>query len=231
METKKDEKSDVKPEKKKRFMCLIRGFVTLLPIVLFVLFLVWTYSLIKDSVSWLGALIIAHIDYQIPVWVVNVLSFFVLLFLVWLVGFLMDEKILGDKLRGILHPIIKKIPILNYLVKVTNQVFQTLSKKNSLKETVLLRLGPLYLVGFITAEHPKKLEEDLKNPNLVSAFFATSPNPANGLTVAIDKDYLIHSTMDTAEGMTYIISMGTATESTDPENEEQIGKNPQSPLT
>ena len=125
----KDEKPGVESEKKKRFKRFILGLVTILPIALFVGFLIWAYSLIKYSVSWIGSLIIGYVD--LPVWVVNVLSFFVLLFLIWLVGFLMDEKILGDKLRGIFHPIIEKIPILNYLVKITNQVFHTLSRTNS----------------------------------------------------------------------------------------------------
>ena len=220
----KDEKPGAESEKKKRFKRFILGLVTILPIALFVGFLIWAYSLIKNSVSWIGSLIIGYVD--LPVWVVNVLSFFVLLFLIWFVGFLMDEKILGDKLREIFHPIIEKIPILNYLVKITNQIFNTLSKKNSLKETVLLPFGPIHVVGFVTSEHPEKLEKDLGNPNLVSVFVPTTPNPTNGILGVADKNKLKHSEMSIPEGVSFVISMGTAVESTNDENKEQIGETP-----
>ena len=220
----KDGKLDVEPEKKKRFKRLIRGFVTLLPIVLFVVILVWLWSVIKYSVSWIGDLIIGYIDYEIPVWVVHVVSFFVLLFLIWFVGFLMDENILGDKLRNLFRPIIKRIPVLNYLFKVTNQVFDTLTKTNSLKETVILKCGPLNLVGFITSRHPKSLEKDLNNPNLVSVFFPTTPNPTNGILAAVDEKDLMPSEMNIPDGVSFVISMGTAVESNF--EKEDIGETP-----
>ena len=56
--------------KKKKLKNLTRGFVTVLPIVLFILILRWIFSWIVSSVSWLGALISENIVYEIPDYVI-----------------------------------------------------------------------------------------------------------------------------------------------------------------
>ena len=106
--------------KNKKFKNLTRGFVTILPVVLFILILRWIFSLIMSSVSWLVALILEIINYEIPSYLINIISFILLVFIVWLVGVIMNEKHLGRKLGEWFRPLVSKVPLLSTLFKITN---------------------------------------------------------------------------------------------------------------
>lgn len=197
--------------KKKKLNNLMRGFVTLLPVVLFILILRWIFSLIISSVSWLGALIFQNISYEIPIHVINIISFVLLVLLVWLVGIVMNEKHLGRKLGEWFTPLVSKVPLLSTLFKITNQVTHTLQNTNSFRETVLLKFPTdyTYSVGFITGEDVSLFEGASKESHLVSVFVPTTPNPTNGYLVLVDPDRLIKTTCPVSIAVSFIISMGT----------------------
>ena len=200
--------------KKKKLKNLTRGFVTVLPIVLFILILRWIFSWIVSSVSWLGALISENIVYEIPDYVINIISFVLLVFLVWLVGVIMNEKHLGHRLKKWFTPLVSKVPLLSTLFKITNQVTHTLQNTNSFRETVLLRFPTdyTYSVGFITGEDVSLFEGASKESHLVSVFVPTTPNPTNGYLVLVDPDRLIKTTCPVSTAVSFIISMGTTQE-------------------
>ncbi len=197
--------------KNKKFKNLIRGFVTVLPVILFIVIIKWLFSLMMSSVSWIGDLISKNFVHEIPSYVINIISFVVLVFLVWLVGVIMNEKHLGKKLKQWFAPLVSKVPLLSSLFKITNQVTHTLQNTNSFRETVLLKFPTeyTYSVGFITGEHPKLVEHFLKNSNLVTVFVPTTPNPTNGYLIVVDSKELIHTDIPVSVAVSYIISMGT----------------------
>lgn len=197
--------------KTKKLKNLTRGFVTILPVVLFILILRWIFSLIMSSVSWLGALILDIINYEIPSYLINIISFILLVFIVWLVGVIMNEKHLGRKLGEWFRPLISKVPLLSTLFKITNQVTHTLQNTNSFRETVLLKFPTdyTYSVGFITGEDISLFEDASKENHLVSVFVPTTPNPTNGYLVLVDPDRLIKTTCPVSTAVSFIISMGT----------------------
>lgn len=197
--------------KTKKFKNLTRGFVTVLPVVLFILILRWVFSLIMSSVSWFGALVFQYINYEIPSYGVNIISFVLLVFLVWLVGVIMNEKHLGRKLGEWFTPLVSKVPLLSTLFKITNQVTHTLQNTNSFRETVLLKFPTdyTYSVGFITSENVSLFEGASNEENLVSVFVPTTPNPTNGYLVLVDPKNLIRTSCPVSVAVSFIISMGT----------------------
>ena len=197
--------------KKKKLKNLTRGFVTLLPVVLFILILRWIFSLIMSSVSWIGTLISGAIAYEIPVYLINIISFILLVLFVWLVGVIMNEKHLGRKLKQWFTPLVSKVPLLSTLFKITNQVTHTLQNTNSFRETVLLRFPTSYTysIGFITGEHPELIEHAVGNSDFVTVFVPTTPNPTNGYLIVVDKKDLIRTDIPVSVAVSYVISMGT----------------------
>lgn len=197
--------------KKQKLKNLTRGFVTLLPIVLFILILRWIFSLLMSSVSWLGTLISENISYEIPTYLIDIISFVLLVLLVWIVGIIMNEKHLGRKLKQWFSPFVSKVPLLSTLFKITNQVTHTLQNTNSFRETVLLKFPTdyTYSVGFITGEDVSIFESASNEKHLVSVFVPTTPNPTNGYLVLVDPANLTRTSCPVSTAVSFIISMGT----------------------
>ena len=107
----KNEKDD--KSKKKKLKNLTRGFVSLLPIVIFILILKWVYGLIVSSVSWISTIISSQINYTLPTFVLDLLSCLLIVFFIWLVGVIMNEKHLGHRLEKKLRPKLAKVPLLS----------------------------------------------------------------------------------------------------------------------
>jgi len=147
---------------------------------------------------------------QLPPIIVNALGFIILCIIVWFIGFIMNQKKIGKKLKEWFNPIISKIPILNSLSKITNQVTRTLKDTNSFKEVVLVRFpsDQCWSVGFITGENPEIFEGI--EENLVSIFIPTTPNPTNGFLILRNSNDLKRTNVPVATAISFIISMGTA---------------------
>ena len=197
--------------KTKKLKNITRGFVNILPVVFFILILKWVFSMILSSVSWIGTFVFDNLDYEIPTYLVNIISFVLLVFLVWIIGVIMNEKHLGHRLRQWFAPLVAKVPLLSTLFKITNQVTHTLQNTNSFRETVLLKFPTpyTYSIGFITGEHPELIENTIENSNLVTVFVPTTPNPTNGYLIVVDKKDLIHTEIPVSVAVSYVISMGT----------------------
>ena len=159
----------------------------------------------------MGTLISNIIEYEMPTYFVNIISFVVLVLLVWLVGVIMNERHLGSKLKHWFTPFVSRVPLLSTLFKITNQVTHTLQNTNSFRETVVLKFPTpyTYSIGFITGEHPELIENVVGDHNLVTVFVPTTPNPTNGYLVVVDKKDLIRTDMPVTVAVSYVISMGT----------------------
>lgn len=200
---------------KKKLKNLKRGFVALLPIVLFIWILLWIFSLIQSYVSWIGTFISGYISYEIPSFVLTVASCVLLVAFVWLVGVIMNEKHLGHKLKEWITPLILKVPLLSTLFRIINQISHTLQDKDAFRKTVIVEFNGLIFVGFVTLEHPKVFEEVLNKHNLVTVFIPTTPNPTNGFLVMLDKNKVIYTDIPTSDAISFVVTMGTAMLSAD----------------
>jgi uncharacterized membrane protein len=192
---------------------LLTGIITILPIVLFVVIIGWLVNLV---LGWVGRITTLFPEKMwdalgLPEVVVNLLGFIILCALVWLLGFVMNQRKMGKKLKSWFSPIISKVPLLNSLSKITNQVTMTLKDTNSFKEVVVVRFPSetTWSIGFITGENVEVFG-DMVEENLVSVFIPTTPNPTNGFLVLMNIKDLKKTDVPVATAISFIISMGTA---------------------
>lgn len=188
------------------------GIIVLLPLLVFVWLIEWLYKTLYDfstnildmiPMSWISQ------DVSIPIyWHLIVLIAVVVI--IWLMGTIANHYYIGEKLKKIIRPIIKKIPILKTLFRISRQAGDTLTKKGAFKEAVLVEYPTkgVYTIGYITRGNIEPFEEVLSKP-VVSVFFPTAPNTLNGFVQVVEKDKIISSKAETQSTIEFIVSMGT----------------------
>ena len=197
---------------KKKSNNLLTGIVTILPIILFIVIIVWLCDLILGWVGHITSLFPQSMwdALQLPPIIVNALGFIILCGIIWCIGWIMNQQRISKKLKDWFNPVISRIPLLNTLSKITNQVTNTLKDTNSFKEVVLVRFpsDQCWSVGFITGENPEIFEGI--EENLVSIFIPTTPNPTNGFLILRNSNDIKRTNVPVATAISFIISMGTA---------------------
>lgn len=189
---------------------LLTGLGCLFPLVILVI----GFDLI---LGWIGRIteLFPHTVWDtlgLPEFVVNLLVLILLCILVWFLGFMMNQKGIGNKLTNLVSPILLKVPLVSSLFKITRQITVTLKNTNSFKKVLLVRfpIETAWSVAFLTGENPEAFKDSIDEPNLVSVFIPTTPNPTNGYLVLMDpKDY-VETEISVSVAVSFIISMGTA---------------------
>ena len=185
---------------------LKNGFFLFLPLVIFVLILIWIFKLLIGSVSWIIDLLPLSI-HVLPSVALDCISLLILFLVVWIVGVIFNHYYLGKKIKKIFSPIIEKIPLLNSLYRITNQVKSTLENSESFKSVVLIEYPHpgLYSIGFLTND-----ENPANKKDYIVVFIPTAPNPTNGFLQIVHKDKVEKLDIPVSTAITYVISMGTA---------------------
>ncbi len=114
-------------------------------------------------------------------------------------------------IRG-LDVLLSRVPLLNKIystVKQVNEAFTT-SSKSSFKQVVMVeypRKG-LYSIGFLTADDVPEPRAVLGR-QLCGVFIPTTPNPTSGFLIMVPEDEVIRLKMSVADGIKYVISLGS----------------------
>jgi uncharacterized membrane protein len=131
--------------------------------------------------------------------------------LITLVGRLARHYI-GKKLIHLVDVSMLQVPLLNKIygaIKQVNAAFTT-NNKSSFKHVVMIefpRQG-LYSVGFITNEQHQEVQYRTKE-KVVSVFVPTTPNPTTGFLILVSEKQITKLNMTVADGIKFIISLGT----------------------
>jgi uncharacterized membrane protein len=119
---------------------------------------------------------------------------------------------LGQRLIELMDVALLRVPLLNKIygtIKQVNEAFSA-NKKSSFRQVVLVefpRAGQ-YSIGFVTGEQSQEVQ--LKIPEkVVSVFVPTTPNPTSGFLVLVPEHSLTKLNMTVAEGIKFIISLGS----------------------
>ena len=192
----------------------ITGIVTLLPILIFGVILIWLANIVFWWVGKIVALIPSSLlqTLQLPDWIINFIGFLILCLLILCLGFIVNRKHLGQLLRKRIRPIVDKVPLLSSITKVTNQVVITLRDKHSFQKVILVRFprDTTWSVWFITTEEPELFRKLSETTDVVSVFIPTTPNPTSGYLVLMNPKDLREIDVSVADAISFIISMGTA---------------------
>ena len=124
---------------------------------------------------------------------------------------LLTRYYVGKQILEWLDTAMMNVPLLNKFYGTIKQVNEAFSgNKNSFKTVVLVEFPRegMYSVGFITNEQHGEVQEKTQK-NVVAVFIPTTPNPTSGFLVLLPEDKVTKLDMSVADGIKYIVSLGS----------------------
>lgn len=124
---------------------------------------------------------------------------------------LLAQYYIGRRMLEWLDIAMMNVPVVNKFYGAIKQVNDAFSgNKNSFKTVVLVEFPRegMYSVGFITSEQNAEAQRKTKE-KVVSVFIPTTPNPTSGFLVLVPEDKVTKLDMSVAEGIKYIVSLGS----------------------
>jgi len=143
-------------------------------------------------------------------WHWSLLALLLAAVLISIVGVLARYYI-GKRLIEWLDVAMMNVPIMNKFYGAIKQVNEAFSgNKNSFKTVVLVEFPRegMYSVGFITSEQHAEVQQKTKE-KVVAVFIPTTPNPTSGFLVLVPEDKVTKLEMSVADGIKYIVSLGS----------------------
>lgn len=201
---------------------LITGFISLLPTFATLYVIIFAYKFIAGIVQLIvpidlisNILVSIHRDLEniqvIVSFVISLISIFLMLFMVFLVGFGINTFVSKKTLRFI-EGLILKIPLAKSIYASIKQVRDLLFSKNNdaYKKTVLVEYPKrgLYSLALVTKENNKNIENLLGQGEMYNIFIATAPNPTSGFYLIAKKSDCIELNVSVEETFKSIISAG-----------------------
>ena len=194
---------------------LISGVLLLMPFGITLLVMRWLFNALT---AWLrpilkSALIAAQDSPALeatPEWAIGLLvallSIFVLLALVYLVG-AVGQMVLGKRLIALGEALLLKIPLARSIYSATKQVVQatSLSDRSGFHAVVLVEFPRpgAYAMGFSTGQ-----VRTPKGELLEKVFIPTAPNPTTGFFEILSGESVTHLDMSVEDAFKTIISAG-----------------------
>jgi uncharacterized membrane protein len=144
-------------------------------------------------------------------WYWSLVALLLAVFLIGAVG-LLARNYFGQKLIEWVDEGLRRVPLLNKIYRATKQVNDAFSATNKTAfRTVVLVEFPkagTYSIGFITSDQASEVEAKLKQ-KVVCVFVPATPNPTSGFLLIVPTDQVIKLSMSVAEGIKYVISLGS----------------------
>lgn len=194
----------------------LAGLAVLLPAVMTLAIIKWlfgTVASITDLLLFFLPRALIHDDGgKGPVyWYWSLAALLLAILLVALVGQLMRYYI-GKRLMAWFDSVLLRVPLLNKIygaIKQVNEAFTT-NKKTSFKTVVMLEFprAGIYSIGFLTSEQHTEVQARTKE-KVVCVFVPTTPNPTSGFLVLVPEDQVTKLEMTVADGIKYIVSLGS----------------------
>lgn len=203
---------------------LLTGFITILPLVL-------TFYLIQILVSFIGSFfspflkpfVLRVFGSGYSQFFLELISFLILLILLWIVGFVVANLIIGKSLFAFLERVLIRVPLVSGIYTTFKKIteFISPSSQKKFRRVVLVpfpRPGS-YALGFVTGEGTEEIQEKTKE-FLFNIFVPTTPNPTSGFLIFVPKGEVIPLTMSVDDAIKMIISGGISVPKFKKEKEE-----------
>lgn len=203
------------------------GLAIVLPAVISVAVLGWlfgTVANITDSLLIFLPRKLTHHDQGngLMYWYWSLVALLLAVFLIGFVG-LLARNYFGKRLIEWVDSALLKIPLLNKIYGATKQVNDAFSSSNKTAfRTVVLVEFPregVYSMGFITSEQQEEIQMKT-GQKMVCVFIPTTPNPTSGFLVLTPESQVTKLDMSVADGIKYIISLGSIM----PEYSPELGR-------
>ncbi len=144
-------------------------------------------------------------------WYWSLVALGIAVLLISLVGRLARNYV-GRKIIIWSDALMMSIPIFNKVYAAIKQVNEAFSSgsKNSFKTVVMVEFprAGMYSVGFLTSEQQHSAAFKTRE-KIVCVFIPTTPNPTSGFMVLVPEDQVKRLDMSVADGVKYIVSLGS----------------------
>jgi uncharacterized membrane protein len=156
-------------------------------------------------------------------WYWSLVALILAVVLTSLVGVLAGNY-LGQKMIEGVDGTLSRVPFLNKIYGTTKQVNEAFNSgsKNSFKTVVMVEFprAGMYSVGFLTSEVHEELLSRVPE-KVVCVFIPTTPNPTSGFMVLVAETQVTKLDMSVAEGLKFIISLGSISPEHSPLNRQK----------
>jgi uncharacterized membrane protein len=192
------------------------GLAVVLPLVISVAVLLWLFGAAAKITDTLLFFLPRHLTHQDDgtgdiYWYWSLLAFLLAIAGVSAVGRLTRHYV-GRKAIQFVDQVFRRIPLLNKIYGTIKQVNDAFSSENksAFRQVVLVEFPRpgVHSVGFITGEQHQEVQFKTRE-KVVSVFIPTTPNPTTGFLVLVPEHQLTHLEMSVADGIKYIISLGS----------------------
>ena len=187
----------------------LAGFRKVLPFVLFFIILRFVFDGLSSEIDAFFPRSLTE-SLNLPDWAIKILGIILMCVLVWVVGLISRQPKVNELSSFWLEPLIYRVPLLNYLYRITNQVANTLELIASFQKVVLVETFPGgYEVGFITGINPEEFCKALRNKELVAVCIPFSPLTSYRVPV-VKAEKLKEVNISVSRAITYIVTLGIA---------------------
>jgi uncharacterized membrane protein len=144
-------------------------------------------------------------------WYWSLVALALAVFLTGVVG-LLARNYFGKRIIEWVDSALLRIPLLNKIYSATKQVNDAFSSNNktAFRRVVLAEFPHpgAWSVGFVTSEPPEEMLAQMKE-RMLCVFVPTTPNPTGGFLLLVPEQKVIKLEMSVADGIKYIISLGS----------------------
>lgn len=191
------------------------GLVVTLPAIVSIAAVMWifkTVSNLTDLLLFFLPKTITHADggRGDMYWYWSLLALMLAAVLISVIGVL-TRYYIGKRIIEWLDMAMMNVPLFNKFYGAIKQVNEAFAgNKNSFKTVVLVEFPRegMYSVGFITSEQHAEVQQKTKE-KVLCVFVPTTPNPTSGFLVLVPEDKVTKLEMSVAEGIKYIVSLGS----------------------
>jgi uncharacterized membrane protein len=180
---------------------LITGFITILPIVLTVYLLYWLAITSEEVMG-------SALRWALPTVVYFPgLGTIAGLVLTFLVGLLM-KAVLVRQVFSIGENIVFRLPVIKTIYRAIRDFFDFFSpKKDSFGRVVIVKIGNMEAIGFVTQEEPGKLPEAFRDRDCELVYLPMS-YMIGGYTLLVKREDIIPCKMSMDEAMRFVLTAG-----------------------
>jgi uncharacterized membrane protein len=194
----------------------LTGLAVVLPAVISLAVVKWLFGTISSITDMLLIFLPRTLTHEqsghgLMYWYWSLAALVLAVFLIGLVG-LLTRYYLGKELIRWVDDAWLRVPLLNKIygaIKQVNEAFSS-GSKTSFKTVALVEFPRpgIYSIGFITSEQQQEMQVKTKE-KVVCVFIPTTPNPTSGFLVLVPEEQVTKLEMSVAEGIKYIISLGS----------------------
>ena len=192
------------------------GLTITVPLLITLLVVSIVYGFVFGKLDPLVNIIEKSTGTTLPGFVLQVGAATLVVFLIWLVGFIAESREGDSGLEERFDRAIGSVPGVGGVYRTVNEMSEMVldADTDSFEEVKLVPFPTphSYALGFVTAETPESIEEPTGNEEMLTLYVPMSPNPVmGGYVLHVSKDRCVDVDMSVEEGIKSIMTSGVAT--------------------